>query len=363
MKNYLLIGLLCCLGESAWAQVTMTAQVPPEGVLMKAQLWNIVLVSASDQPVSVRVVLRLVDMKNNQPVLTGVSGNIILNKGAKQLKVSDLGAIEYNYLSPAADRSPNGLLTAGNYQVCYSVTMAGQYKGDLFTEDCVPFSVAPVSPPILNVPADKSILEGYAPQFSWLPPSPANIFGDLNYEMLLVEVRKGQSPAEAVQYNMPVYRMPATRNVFVNYPSSAMSLDTGKLYAWTVIAKNGVTFAAQTEVWTFCLKNNLQKKIAPQYSYVQLRKKIDGIAATVGKNIFCSYINDANDAVVRYELIGLEDRNEVIQSGTIALNPGGNMLDFELKRSYHLKRGRSYLFRLKNGRNEYWQVKFIYRKD
>jgi hypothetical protein len=362
MKNFLLMCLVFLFGFHASGQVSMTAQVPPEGVLMKAQLWNIVLVSVGTEPVTVKVILRLTDIRTNQPVLTGITNDIMLRKGAKQLQASDVAPIQYEYLSDIADRNPNGLLSAGNYQACYSIIVQGGYKGEPVAEDCIPFTVAPVGPPLLNTPADQSVLESFNPQFTWLPPSPVTIFSNLNYELLLTEVRNGQSAVEAVQYNMPVYRLPSTRNLFANYPSSAMSLDTGKQYAWTVIAKNGNAFAAQTDVWTFRLKSNLVKRDEEQISYVQLRKEIDGAVAAVGTNIYFTYVNEVNDTTVQYELLGLETGNNVLQSGVLSLNPGGNMLAFEIKKKYHLVSGKSYLFRLKNARHEYWQVKFIYHK-
>lgn len=363
MKHYLLLVLAIISGISTRAQVSMTVQIPPEGVLMKSQLWNLMLVSVSEQPITVRITMRLVDINTNQPVLTGITGDLILNKGARQLRAGDIGPVQYEYLAPSADRTPNGLLTAGNYQACYTVISIGHYKTDLTSEDCFPFVVAPVGPPLLNTPADQSIVETYNPQFTWLPPSPLNIFSDLNYEVILTEVGNNQSAAEAVQYNMPVYRLYSTRNPYANYPSSAMSLDTGKVYAWTVIAKNGTSFAAQTDVWTFRLKNNLVRTEEQQNSYVQLRKELDGAVVAVGRSIYFTYINEVNDSTVTYELIGLEAGNKVLQSGPLNLHPGGNMLDFELKRKYHLENGSSYLFRLKNSRNEFWQVKFIYHKE
>lgn len=358
---FVFLGVL--LGVQASAQVTMTAQVPPEGVLMKAQLWNIAMVSVSDAPVTVRIMMRLTDVRTNQPVLTGISRELTLNKGAKQLQAGDVSPIQYEYLSDVADRSPNGLLPVGNYQACYSVYINGTYKGDLISEDCSPFAVAPVGPPLLNTPADKSVLESFNPQFTWLPPSPATLFSNLNYELLLTEVRSGQSSVEAIQQNLPVYRLPSTKSPFANYPSSALSLDTGKVYAWTVIARNGNAFAAQTDVWTFSLKSTLVKKELAQDSHIQLRKELDGAVAAVTGNVHFTYINAVNDSTVQYELLGLEAGNKVITSGEFKVVPGDNMIAFPIRRKYSLQDGKTYLLRVQNSRREYFQMKFVYTKE
>jgi hypothetical protein len=359
-RIFVFFGLL--LGTQARAQVTMTAQVPPEGVLMKAQLWNMAIVSVSDAPVTVRIMMRLTDIRTNQPVLTGVSRDVTLAKGAKQLQAGDVSPVQYEYLSDIADRSPNGLLPVGNYQACYSVYIQGTYKGDLISEDCIPFTVSPVGPPLLNTPADNSVLESFNPQFTWLPPSPASLFSNLNYELLLTEVRNGQSSVEAIQQNLPVYRLPSTKSPFANYPSSALSLDTGKLYAWTVIARNGNTFAAQTDVWTFRLKSTLVKSEVAEDTHIQLRKDLDGAVASVTGNVHFTYTNAVNDSTVKYELLSLETGNTVITSGDFTVVPGDNMIAFPIKRKFNLQDGRSYLLRVKNSRNEYFQMKFVYTK-
>jgi hypothetical protein len=362
MKRSLLTGLILMFGLRMVAQVNMTAQVPPEGVLQKAQLWNILLVSVSNNPVNVKIILRLSDLHTGQPLLTGISNTITLNKGARQLQAGNVSPVQYEYSSDAIDRSANGLLSAGNYQAFYSLLVEGGIKAAVEAEDCIPFTVSPVAPPQLNTPADHSIVETYNPQFTWLPPTPVTIFNNLNYELLLTEVRPGQSAGDAIQQNLPVYRVNYTKSLFVNYPASAIALDTAKLYAWTIMAKNGSVFAAQTDVWTFRIKNNLEKDDEAENTYVLLKKELDGSVAAISNNIRCVYTNMVNDSTVTYELLGLEAGNSVLNTGIVKLQPGENMLELELKKKYHLQDGKSYLFRLKNSRNEYWQVKFIYAK-
>jgi len=346
----------------AQGQVSMTVQLPPAGVLQKAQLWNILLVSASDAPVNVRIMLRLSDASTNQPLLTGISRTITLTRGARQLQVADVNPVQYEYLSPAVDRTTTGLLTSGNYLACYSV-VAGSHVTELAAEDCIPFTVEPVSPPLLNTPANESVLETFLPQFTWLPPAPLNIFNDLNYELVLVAVGNGQSAAEAIQQNMPVFRAPNNRTPFVNYPASAAALDTAKRYAWTVNAYNGNRFAAQTEVWTFRIKSVQPESSKVVNAYVQLKKELTGAVTSCSGPLLFSYGNDANDRTVKYEIIALEQSNKVVQQGMLSLKPGENLLELPLKRSARLDDKQTYLFRLLNSRQEHWHMKFIYNSE
>lgn len=350
------------LSFRAGAQVSMTALVPPAGVIQKAQLWNILLVSAGDGPVKVRVALRLMDAKTNEPILTGITRVILLQKGAKQLQADDVMPVQYEYLSPAVDRSVNGLLFAGNYLACYTVVIDDDKTGAGQREDCIPFTIEPVSPPLLNQPAQGSVLESRLPQFTWLPPAPLNLFNDLNYELTVTEVRRNQSPEEAVQQNIPVFRATRLKEMFINYPSSAVALDTGKLYAWSVSARNGSLFAARTEVWTFRIQSP-SKPVRPQGSaYVQLRKELDGTVIH-GHRLQLGYTNETGDSSVRYEVVALEEQNRVVQDGVLHLKRGSNLLDVALDKRKSFRNGKSYLFRLRNARNEYWQIKFIYIRE
>jgi hypothetical protein len=355
MKHF--FWLLTLLSLKAGAQVSMTVQLPPTGVLQKAQLWNMLLVSASTTPVSIYIELRVSDAGTGQPVLTGVSRSIPLNKGAKQIQAGDVTPVIYEYLSPAADRSANGLLTAGTYLACYSVMQQSGEVSTLVAEDCLPFAVEPVSPPLLNTPADQSIEESNLPQFSWLPPAPITIFNDLNYDMVMVELRDGQSAAEAIQQNIPVFRSMHNTNLFVNYPVSGVALDTAKRYAWTVTANNGNQFAAQTDVWTFRIKG-VQPVVTTveEEAYIQLRRELDGTVISCSGNLKFEYNNEAGDTTATYELVALEGQQEVAQSDILMLNPGVNLVSLPLS---NLNKGQSYLFRLQNSRQEYWQVKFI----
>jgi hypothetical protein len=340
----------------------MTVQLPQAGVVLKAQLWNIALVSASNATVNIRITMRLTDVRTNQPVLTGITRTVVMNKGARQFQTADFMPVQYEYFSPVTDRSVNGFLAAGNYLACYSLVVEGDKSGFQPGEECVPFTVEPVSPPLLNSPANQSELLTFLPQFSWLPPAPLNMFNDLNYEMILTEVHGNQSPEEAIQQNIPVLRVPRLKNIFVNYPSGGVQLDTANIYAWSVIARNGNLFAAQTEVWTFRVKDNGQSNGMNINAYVQLRKELDGSVMHSGRQLQLSYNNETADSSVTYELISLSNNNAVY-TGTLAVKRGSNQLDISLEKRRRLQPGQMYLFRLLNSRQEYWQMKFIYTKE
>ncbi len=261
MRKYLLFGLTVGLlwGQSMHGQVTLVLQVPPAGVMLKPQLWNMALVNSSSVSNTVTVSLTLLSNPANQPVMTATSRPVILHKGTNPLSARDLGPLVYNYLpsSVTVDRDPDGFMPVGNFRACYTVISVTEHPGDPLAEDCIPVEVQPVSPPQLSFPSDTSLLSTPYPQFSWLPPLPTRLFSNLNYDLNVAEVKPGQTAYEAIQQNIPVYNLHYATALTNIYPASSAALDTGRVYCWQVVAKNGEDYIAQSEVWTF--------RIAPKH--------------------------------------------------------------------------------------------------
>ena len=307
------ISLLCAVGlltgALAEAQVSLMLQVPPVGVLQKNQLWNLALVNGGGGSAPVSIQLTLLDATNAQPVMTATSRPLILTKGSNVITAKDVAPIQYEYLSPiVVDRDPNGFLPAGNFKACYVIQqIASLHTPATLVEDCIPVEVQPVSPPQLNTPADTSTVQTAYPQFSWLPPIPVNIFGDLSYDMILVEVLPDQGAYQAIQQNIPVYTISHLQDPVNLYPASARALDTGQVYAWRVLVMNGDQFITQSEVWTFKLAVPKQKPVVvPGGNYIPLHRSNErgsGVQTLISDTVgfkFYSFDRDHADTVRFY---------------------------------------------------------------
>ena len=352
----LLLGLMV-----SRAQISMTLQVPPAGVLLKNQLWNMLLVNSGSAGTLVRVNLVLLDERSNQPVLTASSAPILLARGARQLQAKDLGPIQYIYNSPAfhADQDPNGMLVAGSYQACYTVTGV-EKNGPPRAENCIQVNVDPLSPPLLNTPADEGSLYTAYPQFTWLPPTPVNLFNDLSYMLIVVEVLAGQGKADAIQQNIPVYSAGFVKTLYTNYPASYRALDTGRLYAWRIVAMNNGQATAMSDIWTFrVVRPGLVGPRKKEEPYIELKRGLDVSVAAASNKLKLTYENVAADTSVAYTITSLEDPgNPVIQQGRLSLDRGRNFLELPLEKSRGWASRKVYLFSLANNRNESWTVKF-----
>ena len=366
MRKHLFLLLLLGLahGSVSQAQVTLALQVPAVGVMQKNQLWNMALLNAGNSSLNVVVELTLLSGKDNQPVMTAITKPILLNRGANQLNAKDLTPIQYNYLSPVfnVDRDPNGFLPIGNYKACYTVLQTA-HNPEPLAEDCLPVEVQPLSPPQLNIPADTATLETAYPQFSWLPPLPLSLFSNLTYDMLVVEVLPGQGPYEAIQRNIPVYNISHYTSMLHAYPASNAPLDTGRIYAWRVIAKNEDAFVAQTEVWTFKLASVKPVVLKPANgNYILLKKSNEGAAgvSTLTENVigikYYSFDKD-HEATVQF-LTG--DRSPV-RSVREKIVYGDNFLAYPLNGAF--QKGKLYLVEITDQQNNRYTASFTIKQS
>ncbi|HWB93982.1 MAG TPA: hypothetical protein VG605_19140, partial [Puia sp.] len=357
-KRTVLLLSIVLLSVMARAQLSITLQVPPVGVLMKNQLWNMTIINTSNSSITAMLVMTMYDVKTNQPVLSATVSPIILDRGAKQIQAKDLSPILYTYESAGiTDRDPNGMLPIGEFRVCY--TLNGGLKNTLAAENCIQLAVDPLSPPLLNTPADEARIYTSSPQFTWLPPTPVSMFSDLSYDLILVEVLPGQATADAIQQNVPIYSGGFIRNQYLNYASSYTSLDTGRLYAWRIVALNSGQPAAMSDIWTFKVVTPPKPSKATEYtSYLELHRGLDASMVTAGSSLDITYDNAAADSVVHYTISGIQDAgNPVIQKGTLSFRRGQNWLTVPLTTGAY-RSDRLYLFQFVNGRNETWNIKF-----
>jgi len=339
------------------AQITVSVQLPPGGMIHKDQLWNLVVVNNSNELLDATVSLNLQDAVTGQVVLSAGTRNFAVGKGVKVLNYRDIQPVQYNYL--AAELSGN-YIPLGSYVACYRVYKREKLNEPL-ADECVRVNINPLSPPLLNTPADKSVLQTYYPQFSWVPPAPAEMFSSLNYDIAVAEVLEGQSPAEAILNNVPVYINGNIKNPFENFPSSYVALEHGKNYAWQVTAKNGFNYSAQTEVWTFTLQPPDSAKIPVTGSAYILLKNNPGSAGVNlinDKNLFIKYysFDKEHEAVVKIMSadgkLMLELKQKIIY--------GDNFLLFKLNRFF--EPGKVYLLEIADQLNNKYTVQFSIKK-
>lgn len=319
-----------CVPLFLQAQITVSVQLPPAGLIQKDQLWNLVLANNSNATQDISIFLNLQDAVSGQSVLSAGTRNIFLSKGVKMLSASDVQPVQYNYGSGGFSGS---YLPLGSYIACYTVSRNVSDKTEPVVEECVRVNINPLSPPLLNAPADRSVLTTVYPQLTWIPPAPLDMFDNLNYDVTVAEILQEQSPAEAILYNTPVYVKSFVRVPYETYPSSYSRLEAGKTYAWQVTAKNGFSYSAATEVWTFSIKKDSLKSETTNAAYILLKGNNEsGVNYISGKEISIKYycFDKEHETTVRF----FNAEGKTVQEKKEKLTYGDNFFQFKLNNRF-----------------------------
>ena len=335
-KIQILISSACCfLFINMYAQVHIQPSLPTVGLVQKSQLWNLLLINGTTQPLSGRLELILRDRQTGTEMLSATTTIFTLSKGSVQVSTNLLNPIQYNYTGIDPNSSVNNLLPVGTYTACYSFVKQYADKQEQMGEECVSFDVEPLSPPMLMSPADSSNMDIQPGQFTWLPPMPVEMSKHLSYDILITEIKPGQKANEALQENLPFYNSSDLKNNFLSYPATLPSFEKDKWYAWQVIAKDEMNYAAKTETWTFSIRSQTPPKIeAANISYILLKPNDDhgGINFITERNLNIKYysFDKEHEALIRF----LNSTGQVLQEVKQNISYGDNFLALKLTNNF-----------------------------
>jgi hypothetical protein len=363
-KLLLITGLVmgCCLQ----AQVVITLQLPPLGLTIKPQLWNMSLINTTGASMNAQLQMVMTDAGTGQTVLTATTPSFLLPAGAKVINANTVAPVAYTAAAGyTIDANPNGFLPVGVYNICYTVTKWTNDISEQIADECVTAEIEPISPPQLIQPGDSDRVIFRRPFFTWLPPTPYNTFSNLLYDYVLVEVQPTQSGADAIQQNVPVLLQSNISFTSLQYPLAMPELDTSKLYAWRVTAKNNLSPIANSEVWSF----RIQKLSGDTFNapnkgyYTQLRKTPDAsyvITAGILRFLYLQEFNSNNVQVNITDISTAAHQPVQLDSSNLAVQYGANYLSLDVT-DKGLTNKHMYLLDLTNDRNEHWFLKFEYR--
>lgn len=345
--------LAFCIPLVLQAQVTISVQLPSAGMIQKDQLWNLVLSNSGTGPVEITVLLNLQDAASGQTVLSGGSRSLLLGKGVKIITPSDVQPVQYSFVTGTFN---GNYLPLGNYMACYTVSRAMGERIESLADECVRVSIGPLSPPLLNAPADKSVLRTAIPQLSWSPPAPLGMFDELSYDLNIVEVQEGQAPSDALLYNTPLYSKAHSKLTYENYPPSYARLEAGKTYAWQVIARNGQSYAASTEVWTFSLAKDSIKATEAGNSYILIKNSNEpsGVGYVFGNSLNVKYysFDKEHQTMIRF----LDVNGKILTERKQKISYGDNFLNFSLDQRF--QKGQLYAVQIKDLQNNIHTASF-----
>ncbi len=362
------LALLCCVGLKA--QVIITPQLQQVGITLKSQLWNAAISNTGTTTLQVKLNVLLTDVSNGQQVLSATTTIFSLPQGVKILQYSDVTPVVYTVLNANynIDASPNGFLPVGNFDVCYSILQQTPETFETIAEECVPIEVEPLSPPLLNLPSDEAEIEEVHPLLNWLPPTPISFFSNLSYDVKLVEVLNTQNSVDAIAQNTPIFYQSNYSTTSLLYPSSLPPLDTGKLYAWQVAAKNNGVFVANSEVWTFRVKlfsqdNYVYQRETPYFKLKQEAATDYFVAQGLLKFVYTNDINDTQAHLTIYDITNGQRIKINLPSPIIRVHYGQNFIDYPVSELSGIIDGHYYQVEVVSSKGAIWQGRFEYKQN
>ncbi len=366
----LIIGILFLLGVTAVSgQLQINLQLPPIGLTVKSQLWNMAVVNTAGMELPVQLILTMTDVTSNEVVFRGQTRTFQLPVGIKQIRMADLLPIFQTDVNPSypVDNNSEGFLPVGAFRCCFLLRVLEGYKqSDI--EECQDIQVEPLSPPVLISPSDNEGIEPAHPQFIWSPPMPYTLFRNLQYDLFVTEVNGSQSAGDAIQRNIPLLHQQNLTSTSFQYPLSIPGLDTGKLYAWQVIAKNNMLPVAKSEAWIFKMQSDVVDTVKQKESGIYYAKLVRDM---LGSPIICSgvlhfaYDNEYNQTSAKiniYDITGKNIKQIKLRQDTQSLRYGENLISLDLQRLDGIAYGHFYLLELEASGGGSWYLKFEYKK-
>ena len=343
------------------AQVIIIPEIQNSGIILKQQLWSVVINNLSGNSTKAVLSVAITDKLTSQSLMQSTSNAFVLNPGAKRVTYNDLAPLNYTFTSIgfSIDKQLTQPLPVGEYLVCYNLIDVGNKQQILATE-CVKVIAEPLSPPQLIQPENNSTIKDSRPVLTWTPPSPVQMFSSLSYLIIVAPIFEKQSPQEALQRNIPVMTTTSANNSLL-YPPSFTNLEPGKTYVWQVAAQDAGRYGGKSEVWKFTIMPDSVVKIISMAPYVKLSQHSDEATVLHQGILKMEYFNSLADSAVNVSVNKISpgsSRGRQNFSFQLKMKAGQNLLEYDINRKIRLDETAVYEVTLVNGKKEKWQMKF-----
>jgi hypothetical protein len=349
------------------SQVIITIPGLPNGLVKPDMLWNIIVVNQG-QAFDGIIQLVLKDKNNNQ--IVNINSTLIsFPKGAKTIFPNSVVPVRYTYNQLSSDQ----WIKVGKYFICYTISKIAStpnptfetqtvfeinQNSEVIANECTELNIEPISPPILNIPADKGNIYETKPVFLWQAPTPFQSFSNLKYEIKLVELQKGQSLNLAIQNNTPIYYNNSIYSTALILPSSLKDLEVNHSYAWQVTAYDQNSYSIKSECWQFNIAKDSVMDIIDKSPYMHMSSQTATIG-TMHQGYIKIYLdNTANDSIANICLREEAANASCIVSTNIHLQAGDNYIVQELANKVRLSEKKIYQLVWLDSKNRKYILRF-----
>src|SRR6056297_1027118 len=177
----------------------------------------------------------------------------------------------------------SGSIPEGNYSIEITARPNVQQSGINTLPGTSFFMVRYPPPPILVSVPDEANLTYETPTFAWTPVA-SSMGGLFEYDFLLVEVFKGQTPLQAINSNREHASETLTGQTTLPYTLRYLPLEEGATYAWQITARdaNGripLQNDGESEIYTFTYRDKgAGEEVAERISNLESIPLVPGFA-------------------------------------------------------------------------------------
>ena len=237
-------------------------------------------------------------------ILEMTSSNHLIKPGVSNFNISNVNIVSKKFLNPeiANYEIKANSFPVGEYTYCIDVLCQDNVKQcekhfiqEQSSTQCSEFTIRPMTPLLLSLPADEDVLKIKRPNFSWIPPMPLGSDPDISYEMTLVHLNKDQRGEDGIRRNRPIFKRDGIKSTNLTFPTTLEDLEAGEHYAWQVKARLGNIVAGTSEVWEF--------EIEEERSFinaVNINKNVLGVHSC-NETLTIQYTSD-NEGILDFEV-------------------------------------------------------------
>lgn len=236
-------------------------------------------------------------------------------------------AVQFSGSAGGRLNSLNRAFDQGDYDYCF--TLSYPHADLLPTEQCFNYVLAPFAELNLIDPYDKDKICDQRPLLTWQPLIPG-IPGSF-YQLVLSEIKTGQNPTEALNYNLPVINQSHIIAPILPYPSIAPQLVKGKKYAWQVTAYKDQTVLNRSEIWEFTVDCQDSVKKAADDGYRNIEDLSKGNYYIATGLLKFALVNPYQAQNLNYEIRSINNPEKKIKGlPKIKLQTGHNQINIDL---------------------------------
>ncbi|WP_116108892.1 hypothetical protein [Lewinella sp. IMCC34191] len=257
--------------------------------------------------------------------VSGVVNSVLMTPGGEvvvevQTRPFDLGAGEqrmsqqlpwirqpqFGQSEASRTLATRGRLTSGAFVVCYEfIALDGTRLGRSCFEKQT-FLNASLS---LLSPIDGAVIQSIKPTLIWEHIQSFSLSSNgLKYELSLVELFDGQSPAEAIERNPPLLYRRGLGHSFLYYPIGNRDLEFGKSYAWKVSLYRGKQTLLSSQVWSFAVERPAgEERVVSNGAYAMPTTTANGRLHQFSEAIRIGFDNNEGVKALSYRIIDLSN--------------------------------------------------------